>query len=429
MKRTAIAAALLVCVGSCLPSYTPARARAPSEEPVLALVGAKIYPAPELEPILGGIVLVKGGKIIAVGDAKRVKIPENVRTLDCGGLTLVAAFWNSHVHFTEPKWENAGSAPSAQLAEQIRQMLTRYGFAHVLDTGSFLDNTLAIKRRIESGAVPGPSVRTAGTPFVPSGGSPFYIAPVQLPELRGPEQATVSVRQQIASGADAIKVFAASPASPDRPPVVLPLEIAKAVVSAAHALGKPVVAHPTTNAGVSVALDSRIDILAHTAPDGLEPWSEDLARRLRSSGMALVPTLKLWKWELERKGRSPEIAERFVGTALQQVRAFSEAGGEILFGTDVGYMTDYDPTDEYILLGKAGLTFRQILAALTTIPARRFGVAQRTGRVAEGMDADIVALGGDPAIDLRAYSDVRFTIRKGMVIYEAEKPGVFALVY
>jgi len=104
------------------------------------------------------------------------------------------------------------------------------------------------------------------------------------------------------------------------------------------------------------------------------------------------------------------------------VKNYSDAGGQILFGTDVGYLTDYsDLTREYKLLGRAGLTFSQILAALTTEPTVRFGLSATTGRVANGQDADLVILDGDPAGDVMAFSRVRMTLRRGHIIYRA--PG------
>lgn len=421
MRKITIAVFIILCYFGGFPaSYAPAQSQSSSESPILALVGAKIYQSPTDKPITVGVVLIKHGKIIAVGDKSKVKIPKNSTPLDCNGLILTAAFWNSHVHLTEPKWQKAASIPHSQIAQQIQDMLTRYGFAHVLDTGSDLQNTRAIKHRTDNGEIPGPSIRTAGISFVPPKGSPFYIAPVKLPELSTPEEATKLVREQIESGADAIKLFAASPVSPVKPPVLMPLDVAKAAVAAAHAMGKPVIAHPTNNAGVNVVLESGIDILAHTTPDGREPWGDELVRKLRSAGVALVPTLKLWNWEGERKGVPPAVVERFINIALQQVHAYAKAGGEVLSGTDVGYMTDYNPTDEYVLMAKAGMSFQQILAALTTAPVVRFGVSKQTGRIATGLDADIVLLSGDPAIDVKALSNVRYTLRKGKVIYESK---------
>jgi imidazolonepropionase-like amidohydrolase len=385
----------------------------------LALVNARIYPSPTEEPIANGVVLISNGKITVVGENGKIKIPPRSQVVDCTGLTLTAGFWNSHVHFSEPKWQNASSLPASQLAHQIQEMLTRYGFTHVIDIGSYLENTIAIKQRVESREISGPSIRTTGLPFVPPNGSPFYIAPIRLPELPTPEEAVKLVRERIRSGADAIKIFSASPASPDQPAIVMSFDIAKAVVATAHVMGKLVIAHPTNNAGLNVALEAGVDVLAHTTPDGREPWSEELVSKLHLAHVALMPTLKLWRFELERNGADQETIAEFIAIALQQLSAYSQAGGEILFGTDVGYVTDYDPSDEYILMAKAGMTFQQILESLTTAPAKRFGLFETTGRIAPGMDADIVILGSNPATDVHAFSNVRYTLRTGRMIYQS----------
>ena len=89
-----------------------------------------------------------------------------------------------------------------------------------------------------------------------------------------------------------------------------------------------------------------------------------------------------------------------------------------MFGTDLGAV-DPDPSEEYALMGEAGMDFERVLASLTTAPATRFGAASRSGRVAPGMDADLVLFGGDPEVSLEALADVRLTLRAGRVVYRA----------
>ena len=90
----------------------------------------------------------------------------------------------------------------------------------------------------------------------------------------------------------------------------------------------------------------------------------------------------------------------------------------MLFGTDVGYMNDYDPTDEYMLMAQAGMSAREILESLTTVPAQRFGDSQRLGRIAPGFLADLVVLKNeDPMSNVNAFSAVRYAIRDGKLIY------------
>jgi imidazolonepropionase-like amidohydrolase len=101
---------------------------------------------------------------------------------------------------------------------------------------------------------------------------------------------------------------------------------------------------------------------------------------------------------------------------LAQVRGFG-GRGRILFGTDVGYVKDYESlTHEFELLERASLSFSQILESLTTAPAELFGFSS-SGQVLPGFDADLVIVRGDPAIDINAFADVAMTLRQGDVIY------------
>ena len=179
-----------------------------------------------------------------------------------------------------------------------------------------------------------------------------------------------------------------------------------------------VVAHPSNSAGARAAIEGGVDVLVHTFPSELDrrPWDRELPGMMLGRKMGLIPTLKLFPYELRRAGLPANMIDAVLGIARDQLRAFAEGGGQVLFGTDVGYITDYDPTDEYVYMQQAGLSYGQILAALTTAPAARFGVAARTGRLAAGFDADLVVLEGDPAQDIRALARVRMTMRSGQVI-------------
>ncbi len=127
--------------------------------------------------------------------------------------------------------------------------------------------------------------------------------------------------------------------------------------------------------------------------------------------MALIPTLHLFS----RNNNIQEI--------LKEVRDYQRSGGDVLFGTAVGFLPDYDPTDEFVQTSRAGLTWKQILASLTTNPATRFGEASKRGRVARGLDADLVILAHDPATDVRAFADVIAAVRAGRVVFRKGETG------
>src|SRR5258705_295589 len=124
-----------------------------------ALVGGTVYVSPADDPIRGGVVLIDDGTIAEVGTSPP---PPNVTALDCSGLTVPAGFWNSHVHFFERKWADAAAIPAPELAAQLRDTFTRYGFTSVFDLSSSWENTRRLRQRIESGEVAGPRIRSTG---------------------------------------------------------------------------------------------------------------------------------------------------------------------------------------------------------------------------------------------------------------------------
>ena len=134
--------------------------------------------------------------------------------------------------------------------------------------------------------------------------------------------------------------------------------------------------------------------------------------------LTVTPTLKLWKWELQNRGKSESEIDAFTAVAVSQVKTYHKAGGKIMFGTDIGYMSDTNPLDEYVYLQKAGLRFRDILATLTTVPSEKFGYANEYGTLRKGMKANIVAFSGDPETDIKALINVRYSIKEGEIIYQ-----------
>ena len=100
------------------------------------------------------------------------------------------------------------------------------------------------------------------------------------------------------------------------------------------------------------------------------------------------------------------------------------AGIRLVFGTDTGFMTDYDVSEEFRQLSQAGLGADDILAMLTTTPAALFKVDGHAGRVARGMDGDLTILGSDPrTAGVGAFSDVRYAIRGGQVQFDRARDG------
>jgi imidazolonepropionase-like amidohydrolase len=410
-----LAAVLWIAIGS--ESELGNSTSASASDATLALVGAKIYPGPDAKPIANGVVIVENGKIAAVGDPASTKIPSGATVLECSGMVLTAGFQNSHVHMAAQEWDDAAHIPTPKVTRQLQDMLTRHGFTTVVDLGSVLPNTLALRNRIESGEVPGPRILTSGEPIFPENGIPAYLKnkPPDVLKLfwqpSTPEAMTSDVRSNIASGASVVKIMTSSWVGGSK---VLPMrvDIATAAVEEAHRHNLLVFTHESDVPGLEVALQAHVDVLAHAVRNA-SGWSDSYLLRMKATNTALVPTLNLYA-QLD-----------WIADILHQVGEYSRMGGQILFGTDAGDQNGDDPTQEYVLMQRAGLSFPQILASLTTAPAERFRESGRRGRIAPGMDADLVVLAADPAADVQAFAKVRYTIRRGSVIYSAgsSSPG------
>jgi len=380
----------------------------------LVIQHARIYTSPTEAPIPDGAVLIVDGRIAAVGPG--VAVPPGTTLLPCDQCVVTAGFWNAHVHFTESKWSLAEWKPAKALNAQLADMLTSRGFTTVVDTGSNPTNTLPTRRRIESGELAGPLIYTAGPALYPPHGIPFYVRDdtpqwlqFLMPQPETAQQAVADVRRNLDGGSDITKLFTGSWVAHGKV-LPMPLDIAKAAVERTHLSGRLVFSHPSNLAGTQVAIQAGVDVLAH-APDSTEGVDRALLATMVHQNMAMIPTLKMF-------GTTVTTNPAYLDPIFAEVRQFHELGGQLIFGTDVGYMTDYTTEGEFAALEKCGLSPMDILAMLTTNPASRFGVSGVKGVVRPGKFADLTILDADPAQDPLAFSKVRMTIRSGRVIYQ-----------
>jgi imidazolonepropionase-like amidohydrolase len=407
----------LFCVFAWVVEFYPRRVAHPLlklAEGTLAIEHARIYVSPNDPPIDDGSILIRNGLIYAVG--RQIEIPPDATQVPCNGCVVTAGFWNAHVHFTEPKWSGAEWKSASTLNHQLADMFLSRGFTTVVDLGSNPADTLAIRRRIESTELNGPLIYTAGPPLYPPHGVPYYLHDTTPWWIRAlmlqpttPAGAQNDVRRNIAAGSDVIKLFTGSWVARGRV-LPMPLAVAKAAVETAHLNGKLVFAHPSNLAGVRVAMDSGVDVLAHAA-DETEGISPGLLATAVHNNMAMIPTLKMFTTTVTSN-------PHYMDPIYDEVRQFHSLGGTLIFGTDVGYMTDYTTEGEFAALGKCGLTATDVLAMLTTNPAAKLGVSAQKGTVAAGKLADLTVLDADPASGLANFSRVRAVIRSGRVIWQ-----------
>ena len=139
----------------------------------LAITRATVYSAPDAPVRRDVTIVIRHGVIAGVGE--HLRVPKGIETISCQACVVLAGFWNAHVHFMEPQWNEAANQPADKLARQMSEMLTHSGFTTVVDTGSDGENTIALRRRVDSGEVLGPRIFTAGFPIFPAHALPYYL--------------------------------------------------------------------------------------------------------------------------------------------------------------------------------------------------------------------------------------------------------------
>ena len=139
----------------------------------LAIVDARILASPEAEPVERGVVLVRDGRIEAVG--ADLPVPADAQRIDAAGATVVAGYWNSHIHLIAGPLAGAADRPASELAQALAEQYLRWGFTTVFDIASQPGNADALRGRIAAGEFPGPRVLTVGAPFFPEHGTPVYV--------------------------------------------------------------------------------------------------------------------------------------------------------------------------------------------------------------------------------------------------------------
>jgi imidazolonepropionase-like amidohydrolase len=408
---------VVACAGIWLIEFYPQHGSHPPlqlAKGTLAIEHARIYIAPNAPPIDDGTILIHDGLIAAVG--AQIAVPADATIVPCDHCIVTAGFWNTHVHFTEPKWSMANWKSAATLNPQLADMLLSRGFTTVIDLSSNPADTFSIRRRIEKGGLTGPYIYTAGSGLYPPHGVPFYLRESLpwwmvklLPQPETPQDATRIVHRNIASGADVTKLFTGSWIARGHV-LPMPLNIAKAAVTESHLNGKLVFAHPSNLEGVEVAINSGVDVLAHAADDTRGVDAKLLGTAI-GRNMAMIPTLKMFTTTVTSD-------PHYMDPMRAEVQQFHQLGGTLLFGTDVGYMTDYTTEGEFVELGRSGLDWKTVLAMLTTNPAARMGVSDSKGTVTPGKLADLTILDADPANDLTNFSRVHAVLRSGKVVWQ-----------
>jgi imidazolonepropionase-like amidohydrolase len=373
-------------------------------------------------------IVVQDGKVTAVGSG--ASAPSGATVIDLSRYTVLPGLFDAHTHLCmdmHPQ-RDAGSYfyttlrdPDTYRAIQgvvnARAMLEA-GFTTVRDVGNEGNYACSsVRRAIEAGAVPGPTMLNAGRIIAPFGGQ-FTVTP-DKPGLAEPEyffadtrdEMRKAVRENVHFGATVIKIVV------DDQRYIYSEDDIRFIVDEAAAMGINVAAHAYTTRGAHNAVAARVKTVEHL--NGITDDDLELAKR---NGVVAVFT-PFPRRALEQF-RSPERAKTEYAEELDRIRSAHRRGVAIAFGTDVisglpglnRGATAMQWIDSYV---DAGVPPKDLLRAMTVIAARALGLEKDRGAIRPGMAADIIATSGNPFDDVQALKRVVFVMKNGRVVREA----------
>ncbi|GAB3197490.1 amidohydrolase family protein [Geodermatophilus arenarius] len=373
----------------------------------------------------GALVLVDDGRIVAVEPAGAAP-PDGVPVTALPGTTLLPGLVDTHVHLCGDSGPRAldqlpelePAQVDAIVAAALRQHLAA-GVTAVRDLG---DVGWTV---VERAPADGPTVVAAGPPLTCPAGHCAGMGG----EVRGAEALRAAVRERAERGADVVKLMAsggAMTAGTDMAACQFSAAEVRAVVEEAHRLGLPVTAHAHALTAVRQVLGAGVDGIEHCSCLTATGWGVPpaLAEQLARAGTAVCPTLGLAEGAVPPP-RVQELIDRLDMT--EQARAadaarLHRAGVRVVSGVDCGIA----PGKPHGLLPRAvasladgGVPAPEALATATSVAAAACGLGGRTGRLAPGLDADLLLVDGDPTVDVAALARVRVVVSRGREVVPA----------
>ncbi len=360
--------------------------------------------------------------------------------IDLEDQTVLPGLMDMHVHLTGQYSSRSNlnrfvlnEADYAYDAAMYAKRTLEAGFTVVRNLGDAFNVTVALRKAIEAGDVPGPKIFTAAKGLASTGGhgdptngwaAHFGADPGPKDGVvNSPEDARKAVRQRYKDGADWIKITATggvlSVAKSGQNPQFTDEEL-KAIIATATDYGMRVAAHAHGTEGMKRAVIAGVASIEHGTY-----MSEEVMELMKDRGTFYVPTILAGSWVAEKAkidGFFPELVRpkaAAIGPVIKSTfaRAY-DLGVPIVFGTDTGVSAHGDNAQEFALMVEGGMPPMEAIQSATSVAADFLEIADTHGTLAAGKQADIIAVPGNPLDDITAMERVSFVMKGGKIYKE-----------
>jgi|SRR5688572_3003611 len=380
----------------------------------------------------GWVVLIKNNKIEQAG-AMMFKLPAGTEIIELKGMTLVPGLIEGHSHlflhpYNETSWNDQvlkeSRAERTVRAVNHAKATLKAGFTTVRDLGTegAMYDDVGLKESIEKGLIPGPRMIIATRAIVATGsyGPKLSVDNESIKgaaEADGEDALIKEIRTQIGKGADFIKIYADYRwgANKDAQPTFTLDELKKAV-EVIQSSGRKLVAHAVTAEAMKRATLAGVSTIEHG-----DKGTEEVFKLMKEKGVALCPTLSAGESILKYDGwkKDADAEPQRITDKKKSFQLALKTGVTICMGGDVGVFTHGDNAKEMELMVEYGMKPIDVLKSATSINADIFGYGNKIGRIKKDLFADLIAVDGDPSIDIKNTRKIKLVMKDG-VIYKKE---------
>jgi imidazolonepropionase-like amidohydrolase len=394
---------------------------------VIAIRAGRLFDSKTGQMLTKQLVILSGERITEVGPQAQLKIPSGAQVIDLSQATVLPGLIDAHTHMFDARGPNGTTEASMLIAASNAQADLRAGFTTARDMSTHGNGygDIAIRDAINQGRIDGPRYQVS-TRGIVWGAAPANPAspdnPLTSTVVRSIDDARAAVRDQIAHGADWIKLFPTgaysfNAAGVAQYQVTYPLPVLQALIDETHRLGKKTACHVYGGEGQKNAVIAGCDTIEHAF--GLDQAQADM---MVKKGLYYDPTLMRYI-----EPYMDDVDAKNTGGKYRMIPIFEHAvqlaaatpGMKIMVGSGADgatYAHGTQALDFEALVKHGGLTPLRALQAGTTINAEALGWQDQIGSIDKGKYADLIAVSGDPLSDITELQRVKFVMKAGKVI-------------